>query len=110
MVIQAEHAAAEQFYVSISDEEFWEAVSGPSRVMKHGSGVMGPDNKLNLYRWRGGGSLQSSNGHFIIHVLCSQWVTCGPVVPTPCHPDMDQACLSHVPKLFIIIKEILAIS
>ena len=76
-------------------------------VMKHGSAVTGPDNKLNLYRWRGGGSLQSSNGHFIIHVLCSQWVTCGPVVPTPCHPDMDQACLSHVPKLFII-KEILA--
>ena len=70
MVIQAEHAAAEQFYVSISDEEFWEAMSGPSRVMKHGSGVMGPDNKLNLYRWRGGGSLQYSNGHFIIHVLC----------------------------------------
>ena len=97
MVIQAEHAAAEQFYVSISDEEFWEAMSGPSRVMKHGSGVMGPDNKLNLYRWRGGGSLQSGNGHFIIHVLCSQWVTCGPsgtyTLPPRHGPGLSESCI-----------------
>ena len=74
---------------------------GREGVMKHGSGVMGPDNKLNLYRWRGGGSLQSSNGHFIIHVLCSQWVTCGPGGTYTRHPDMGQACLSHGSKLFI---------